>query len=137
MLKMPQQQYIKFLREAEGLSVNEIATHVGIHWRTAKKYADQSNWNESAPKRRGRSPVMGPFIEIVDTWLEEDRLLSRKQRHTGVRIFQRLRDEHQFAGGQRTVLAYVRKRKMELELERAKTYESLKALGFVNTENVR
>ena len=47
-------------------------------------------------------------MEIVDTWLEEDRLLPRKQRHTGVRIFQRLRDEHQFTGGQRTVLAYVR-----------------------------
>lgn len=52
---------------------------------------------------------MGPFMEIVDTWLEEDRLVPRKQRHTGVRIFQRLRDEHQFTGGQRTVLAYVQR----------------------------
>ncbi|MGG2198469.1 IS21 family transposase [Paenibacillus validus] len=125
MLKMPQQQYIRFLREVEGCSVNEIAQRVGIHWRTAKKYADQTDWNASVSKRKSRSPVMGPFMEIVDTWLEEDRLLPRKQRHTGVRIYQRLRDEHQFTGGQRTVLAYVQKRKSELELERAKTYERL------------
>lgn len=125
MLKMPQQQYIRFLREVEGCSVNEIAGRVGIHWRTAKKYADQTDWNASVTKRKSRSPVMGPFMEIVDTWLEEDRLLPRKQRHTGVRIFQRLRDEHQFTGGQRTVLAYVKKRKSEFELERAKTYERL------------
>lgn len=125
MLKMPQQQYIKFLREVEGCSVNEIAGRVGIHWRTAKKYADQSDWNEPLTKRYRRSPVMGPFMEIVDTWLEEDRLLPRKQRHTGVRIFERLRDEQTFTGGQRTVLAYVQKRKSELELERAKTYERL------------
>src|SRR5690606_40755151 len=65
----------------------------GIHWRTAKKYADQTDWNTSVTKRKSRSPVMGPFMEIVDTWLEEDRLLPRKQRHTGVRIFQRLKSE--------------------------------------------
>lgn len=125
MLKMPQQQYIKFLREAEGCSVNEIAKQMGIHWRTAKRYADQSDWNQSIGRRRRTSPIMGPFMEIVDTWLEEDKLLPRKQRHTGVRIFQRLRDEYQFTGGERTVLAYVRKRKSEMELERAKTYERL------------
>ncbi|WP_256436281.1 hypothetical protein [Brevibacillus sp. RS1.1] len=41
MLKMPQQHYIKFLREVAGCSVKEIAERVSVHWRTAKKYADQ------------------------------------------------------------------------------------------------
>ncbi|MBN3522645.1 IS21 family transposase [Paenibacillus apiarius] len=125
MLKMPQQEYIKFLREAEGCSVSEIARQVGIHWRTAKRYADQDDWNAALRKRKSHSPVMGPFMEVVDTWLEEDRLLPRKQRHTGVRIFQRLQTEYAFAGGQRTVLAYVKRRKSEMELERAKSYERL------------
>lgn len=125
MLKVPQQQYIRFLREVEGCSINEIAGRVGVHWRTAEKYADQTDWNKPMTKRKRKSPVMEPFMEIIDTWLEEDRLLPRKQRHTGVRIFQRLRDEHQFNGGQRTVLAYVQKRKGEMELERAKIYERL------------
>ncbi|MCR8659177.1 hypothetical protein [Paenibacillus endoradicis] len=59
-------------------------------------------------------------MEIVETWLEEDRLLPRKQRHLGVRIFQRLSEEHQFPGGQRTVLAYVSRRREKMELSKAK-----------------
>lgn len=125
MLKMPQQHYIKFLRESEGLSIDEIASQVKVNWRTAKKYADELNWNASLVKRKRNLPVMGPYMEIVDTWLEEDRLLPRKQRHTGVRIFQRLREEHTFPGGQRTVLAYVSRRRKEMELSKAKTYERL------------
>lgn len=125
MLKMPQQQYIRFLREVEGCSIQDIANRVGVHWRTAKKYADKENWNATVTKRKSRSPVMGPFMEIVDAWLEEDRLLPRKQRHTATRIFHRLRDEYQFQGSERTVLTYVKRRKAELELERAKTYERL------------
>ena len=125
MLKMPQQEYIKFLREAEGCSVSDIARQVGIHWRTAKRYADKENWNESIGKRKSSSPVMGPVMEVVDAWLVEDQLLPRKQRHTGVRIFQRLQAEYAFTGGQRTVLTYVKKRKSEMALERAKSYERL------------
>jgi transposase len=125
MLKMPQQEYIKFLREAEGLSVSDIARQVGVHWRTAKRYADQSDWNKPLGKRKSSSPVMGPYMEIVDAWLEEDQLLPRKQRHTGVRIFQRLQAEYAFTGGQRTVLSYVQLQKSRMELERAKTYERL------------
>jgi transposase len=125
MLKMPQQEYIKFLREAEGCSVSEIARQVGVHWRTAKRYADKNNWNEPLGKRKSSSPVMGPYMEIVDAWLEEDQLLPRKQRHTGVRIFQRLQAEHAFTGGQRTVLSYVKQQKSRMALERAKTYERL------------
>ncbi|WP_159888748.1 IS21 family transposase [Paenibacillus puerhi] len=125
MLKMPQQEYIKFLREAEGCSVSEIARQVGVHWRTAKRYADKDNWNEQLGKRKSSSPVMGPYMEIVDAWLEEDQLLPRKQRHTGVRIFQRLQAEHAFTGGQRTVLSYVKQQKSRMALERAKTYERL------------
>lgn len=77
MLKMPQQQYIRFLRETEGLTVSEISRQVGVHWRTAKRYADQDNWNQPLRKRSGRSPVMGPYIEIIYTWPEEDQLLPR------------------------------------------------------------
>ncbi|MFC3789258.1 hypothetical protein ACFOQM_10795 [Paenibacillus sp. GCM10012307] len=68
---------------------------------------------------------MGPYREIVDTWLEEDQLLPRKQRHTGVRIFQRLQAEHAFTGGQRTVLSYVKQQKSRMALDSAKTYERL------------
>ncbi|WCF05918.1 hypothetical protein NDS46_16190 [Paenibacillus thiaminolyticus] len=47
-----EQHYIRFLREAEGCSIRDIARQMGIHWRTAKKYADQPNLNESIGRRK-------------------------------------------------------------------------------------
>lgn len=60
--------------------------------------------------------------------------MLRQQRHTGVRIFQRLRDEHQFTVGQRTVLACVQKRRGEMELERPKIHKGLEhPLAYIQT----
>lgn len=36
MLAMAQQEYIKFLRDDEGLSINKIAKQMKVNWRTAK-----------------------------------------------------------------------------------------------------
>ncbi len=129
MLKMPQQQYIKFLREVEGLNINEISEAVHIDWRTAKKYADRDDWNIRINKNSRIAPVMDSFKEIVDTWLIEDQILPRKQRHTAIQIFKRLLDEHQFKGSYRTICDYVRRKKNDMDLEKAKTYQRLEHLG--------
>ena len=44
-------------------------------------------------------PKLDPFIGIIDGLLEEDKRRPAKQRHTSKRIFERLRDEHGYAGG--------------------------------------
>lgn len=72
---------------------------------------------------------MDSFKEIVDTWLAEDQILPRKQRHTGVQIFKRLIEEHQFKGSYRTICDYVRNKKNEMDLEKAKTYQRLEHPG--------
>lgn len=129
MLKVPEQQYIKFLREHEGCSISEIAERMNVNWRTAKKYADKDDWNETVGKRIGRYPVLGPFLEIIDTWLLEDEALPRKQRHTARRIFHRLKAEHEFTGGERTVQEYVAKWRAAYAHDRAKSYERLEHPG--------
>ncbi len=80
MLKVPQQQYIKFLYENGDCSISEIAKSLGINWRTAKKYAIKDDWNEPLRKRRKRYPILGPYPDIIDTWLTEEQSLPRKQR---------------------------------------------------------
>jgi transposase len=55
--------------------------------------------------------------------------LPRKQRYTAKRIFDRLCDEYGFEGGRRTVEEYVAKRRKELKLERAESYERLEHPG--------
>jgi transposase len=129
MLKMPQQQYIKYLREIEGLTINEIADILKIDWRTAKKYADKDDWNLAITPRYKKCPVMEPFKEIVETWLIEDSHIPRKQRHTATQIYQRLVKEYGFTGSLRTVNEHVRRKRRDLELERAKSFERLEHPG--------
>ncbi len=58
---------------------------------------------------RGRE--LDPYIGVIDRILEEDGSGPRKQRHTAKRIFDRLREEHGFAGGYTIVKDYVRERR--------------------------
>jgi len=43
-------------------------------------------------------PAIDPVKHIVDAWIEQDKHGRPKQRHTGQRIYERLRDEHNFKG---------------------------------------
>jgi transposase len=62
-------------------------------------------YRRTAPVRR---PKLDGFTEIIDGWLEGDRGVHRKQRHTAKRVFERLRDEYGFTGGYTIVKDYVR-----------------------------
>ena len=42
---------------------------------------------------------LGPYTGVIERILEEDKTRPVKQRHTALRIYQRLRDEHGFTGG--------------------------------------
>lgn len=98
MLRMAQVQYIKDLYENEEKSLREISRITGHSFETVQKYAQKENWNEdNLPDTEPTSyPVLGEFIPIVDGWLEADRKVPRKQRHTAWRLFCRLRDEYGF-----------------------------------------
>jgi len=55
-------------------------------------------------------PILGPFIPLIETWLEEDRQRPPKQRHTGTRIYERLREEYDYAGSASAVRRYLAQR---------------------------
>ena len=56
------------------------------------------------------SPKLGLCIGIVNQILLDDREVLKKQRHTAVRIFERLRDEHGYQGGYPEFLGLMRSR---------------------------
>lgn len=118
MLRMAQIEYIKDLYENEDLSLREISRQTGHSFKTVQKYAYQLNWSEdSLPDTEPKSyPVLGNYIPIVDKWLEEDRKVPRKQRHTMWRIYCRLRDEYGFSGSYSSVKKYVRKKKYKMNV---------------------
>ena len=97
----------------EGLSHHEAGRRFGIDRRTVKKmlsYSAPPGYRRTKPVRR---PKLDGFTGIVDAILEADTDpdVPRKQRHTAHRIFERLRDEHGFAGGYTIVKDYVRSRR--------------------------
>ena len=53
-------------------------------------------------------PKLGSLLAVIEAILEADQTAPVKQRHTAKRIFERLRDEHGFAGGDTVVKDYVR-----------------------------
>jgi transposase len=96
----------------EGLSEREAAKRFGLARETVRKmlrYSTPPGYQRSKPVRR---PKLGPFTGIIDQILIDDREQHRKQRHTAKRIFDRLRDEHDFTGGYSSVKEYVREQKL-------------------------
>ena len=95
---------------AEGMSQREAALHFNISRDTVAKmmaFSVPPGYRRTAPVKR---PKLDAFTGIIDGWLEGDREIHCKQRHTAKRVFERLRDEHGFTGGYTIVKDYMRER---------------------------
>lgn len=111
MIKMAQLEHIKKMYHLEGLSIREISKITGHHRDTISKYlkledTDPPRYKLTKPKDH---PVLGPYIPVIKEILKTDLNRHRKQRHTGRRIYERLRDEYGYTGGYSTVTDYLRK----------------------------
>ena len=96
MLNMAQIHYIKDLYENEDLSLREIARRTQHSFSTVQKYAYQEDWSKDtlpnvAPEDY---PILGAYIPYINEWMEADRKVPRKQRHTARRIYDRLCTEN-------------------------------------------
>jgi transposase len=91
----------------EGRSQRAVAREFGLSRETVRKMLECA----VPPGYRGQQPVrrpkLGPWIGVIDAILEDDKQRPPKQRHTAKRIFDRLREEHQFTGGYTIVKDYV------------------------------
>jgi transposase len=96
----------------EGMSQRQAARLFGIDPKTVAKmlrFSVPPGYRRSKPPAR---PKLDGFTGVIDRILEEDRERPAKQRHTARRVFQRLRAEHGFTGGETTVKDYVRERRL-------------------------
>src|SRR5215831_16728886 len=87
----------------DGLSQRAACREYGIHWKTLRKiltHPEPPGDRRSLPRRPS---ILDPLLPIVHQILKDDRKAPPKQRHTAVRIFRRLRDEHGY-GGRLTVV---------------------------------
>ena len=90
------------------LSKRAACREYDLHWDTLNKileHVEPPGYRRSKPKPR---PTIEPFLETLHEILEADKKAPKKQRHTAIRIFERLRDEHGYSGGYTTVKDAVR-----------------------------
>ncbi len=91
----------------EGKSQRAVAREFGLSRATVRKmlqYAVPPGYQRQQPIKR---PKLGPWLGVIDAILEDDKQRPAKQRHTAKRIFERLKEEHQFTGGYTIVKDYV------------------------------
>ena len=116
MIKMAEKMYIRQMYE-NGVSKSEISRRTKLNYRTVSKYAEMEDWNDNKlPNMNPENyPVLGKYIPLIDEWLEGDKTVPRKQRHTAKRIYDRLREEAEYTGGYSSVKRYVRKKRLVLK----------------------
>ena len=82
------QQRIRVL-DAHGMSWRSIAKEVGEKHRSQS--GRQLAKTHPGPERSvSRPSKLDPFRATVDGWLQADRFMPRKQRHTAKRVYDRL-----------------------------------------------
>ena len=99
---------VRYAVQIEGLSRREAARRFGIDPRTVAKmlaFSVPPGYRRSRPAAR---PKLDPFTGIIDAILAADEGRPKKQRHTAKRVFERLCEEHGYAGGITIVKDYVR-----------------------------
>jgi transposase len=90
------------------LSRRAACRKYGLGWHTLQKilaHTEPPGYRQSQPRTKRK---LEPFLPIIHQILADDGQAPKKQRHTAQRIFERLRDEHSYQGGQTVVKAAVR-----------------------------
>ena len=96
----------------DGVSVRQICREYNVSHHTVKKMialAEPPAFVRTGPRPR---PKLDRFVGVIDQILIDDRTAPPKQHHTAKRIFERLRDEHGYAGSESQVRAFVAQRRM-------------------------
>lgn len=96
----------------DGMSRRGAARYFGVNRKTVDKMLAFPEPPQHGRSGRSYSRKLAEFTEIIDRILVEDRTVHFKQRHTAFRIFERLRDEHGYAGGITIVRDYVASAKL-------------------------
>lgn len=102
----------------KGYSISEAAREFHKDRKTVRKYIDKDDFNQDAQGYAAgpeKPTKLSPYMPKIDAWMEEDKRMRRKQRHTAKRIYDRLCQEVEgFCSSYRSVAEYVKAKKEEL-----------------------
>jgi transposase len=96
----------------DGMSQRTAAREFGISRKSVRKmvaFSVPPGYRREQPAKR---PKLGAWVGVIDAILDDDKQRPVKQRHTAKRVWERLREEHQFTGGYTIVKDYLRSSKL-------------------------
>jgi transposase len=125
MLVMNQIDQIKKLQR-QGYGPKEIAARLGIDRKTASRFILRDDYSPSTVERKQAPSKLDSWKPEIERWLEEDRRMRFKQRHSAKRVHHRLLQEHsnEYDCSYPLVQRYLKQRKAERK-------ESLRFLELV------
>ncbi|MHB1065727.1 MAG: IS21 family transposase [Georgenia sp.] len=113
MSRVEQFESIRRDRRDEDMSIRALSEKYQVHRRTVRQaLGDATPPQRKVPDRA--SPVMGEHVVTVRRWLEEDKGVPRKQRHTARRVWQRLVEEEGAVVAESSVRALVGQLRREI-----------------------
>ena len=86
---MDQYEFIRTAHRVYGKNISELARMTG-HSRNTVKKAIRGETRRYREREQQAFPALGPYHELIDAWLLEDKQAPKKQRHTARRIYNRL-----------------------------------------------
>lgn len=121
MIKMNDYEYIRLARFRYGHSIRKISRDTRISRPAIRKALEgqEPQYHLSIPRNK---PVMGKYVEVIKSWLIDDKKEKKKHRHTAARVYSRLVEDYGFTGGKSTVRELVRQLKEELNLSRKEIF---------------
>ena len=90
------------------LSKRAAIAKYGVGWHTLKKMLAHDEPPGYRQAKHRPKPKLEPFLPVIRQILEDDGKAPTKQKHTARRIFERLRDEYGYSGGETVVKDAVR-----------------------------
>ncbi len=102
MLTVDQYEYVRTAHRVYGKKIREIARETGHSKNTVKKVINKE-YIGYRPRQKQPFPTLGPYIKTIDRWIKDDKEIPKKQRHTATRIYNRLRNEHEYQGAAQNV----------------------------------
>ncbi len=95
----------------DGMSIREMARrfHHSRHKIRKIVYGERAEPGRYARRERQTAPKLGLFHDRILEILKQDESAPPKQRHTAMRIFERLRDDENYVGGYDAVRRFVKK----------------------------
>jgi transposase len=106
MVSVEERERIRRAYFIEGLSIRAIARefrHGRRVVREALRSAEPAGYNLEKPRE---APVLGPYRARIDELLEENKRMPRKQRYTGRKIYEILKEEG-YTGSDSTLRRYI------------------------------